>query len=96
MTNQATSAMVICVIGANHAPTMKTKQIRRQRREEEKKKRRTSNLKVGLGRKEEGRKERIERKKTGKKTKRSTKKQKESKLSHIVIRGLEHRGDLYQ
>ena len=57
----------------------------------------TSNLKVGLGRKEEGRKERIERKKTGKKnTKRSTKKQKESKLSHIVIRGLEHRGDLYQ
>ena len=54
--------------------------------------RKTSNLKVGLGRKEEGRKERIERKKTGKKTKRSTKKQKESKLSHIVIRGLEHRG----
>ena len=29
----------------------------------------TSNLKVGLGRKEEGRKERIERKKTGKKQK---------------------------
>ena len=51
----------------------------------------TSNLKVGLGRKEEGRKERIERKKKGKnKTKRSTKKQK-TLQSHIVIRGLEHR-----
>ena len=57
-------------------------------------KKKTSNLKVGLGRKEEGRRERIERKKTGKKTKRSTKKQKESKLSHIVIRGLEHRGGI--
>ena len=33
----------------------------------------TSNLKVGLGRKEEGRKERIERKKTGKKNKKKHK-----------------------
>ena len=59
----------------------------------------TSNLKVGLGRKEEGRKERIERKK--KKEKQNEKKHKETERiktlqSHIVIRGLEHRGDLYQ
>ena len=42
----------------------------------------TSNLKVGLGRKEEGRKERIERKKKGKKQKEA---QRNRKNKHFTI-----------
>ena len=58
----------------------------------------TSILKVGLGKKEEGRKERIERKKKGKKNKKKHRETERMKTlqSHIVIRELGHRGDLSQ